>query len=124
MRKLLVSIVLGASLALGGCGGAFSIYKQETIEQMSPVEKAKAGIKQVKAAVTVVVRGAIADRKAGVYNNEEWAELKGYFNTIDKDIKEVEKYLALGDLITAADKRKLVDDAFAYLKAELIKRKE
>jgi hypothetical protein len=91
---------------------------------MTPQEKVKAGIKQTKAAITAVVRIATADRKAGVYNDSEWATLKEHFNAVDGYIKDAERYAALGDLINADSQRKAAQAVLDYAKQYLIKQKD
>ena len=124
VRKFLASLLLGLILALGGCGGQYSVHDPAKSEQATPVQKVQAGIDQVKAGLTVLVEGAIVDRKAGVYNDEEWAALKGKLNEAKRHVDTAQGYLNAGDLGSAAGRMALANVAISIIKTELIKRKE
>jgi hypothetical protein len=119
MKKLLVSIMLGFTLAFGGCS-TFSVHDPVKVEEMSPLEKAQAGINQVKAAVASINKNAVVNRK--LYNDIEWIELKAKLNEVKGHIDAAQEYVDLGTVSLAEGKMALVATAITLLKAELLKR--
>lgn len=123
MRKLLASILLGLTLALGGCSGSDFVV-HDTTKLETPAQKLQAAIDQAKAGLTVLAEGAVVDRKAGVYNDEEWAALKGKLNEAKRHVDTAQGYFNAGDFSSAEGRLALANAVFAIIKSELIKRKE
>lgn len=123
MKNILIGILLGLSLTFGGCAKDFMVHSPEEIAQMSPVKKAQASLDQLKAEVIAVNRGAVADRKVGVYNDAEWLELKAKMNQLKGKIDNAQEMINMGDLVSASEKQELAQKALDFIKAELIKQK-
>lgn len=122
MKKILLSVILGLSLALGSCS-ARDLVVHDPATLVTPVQKIQAGIDQAKLTVVAVIRGAVADREAGVYTDDEWYVLKEQINEVTRHIDSAQDALNLGDEVMSGGQLKLAESAIDYLKAELIKRK-
>ena len=122
MRKFLVSIFLGLTLVLGGCKTtdfiATPVDKSATI-----MEKAQAAINQAKVTWTAVAQGAIEDRKAGVYTDQEWFDFKVKMNEIKDYIEKAQMYHENGETALSANRLELANTALKVIQAELIKQK-
>jgi hypothetical protein len=122
MRKLLVSILLTLSFALGGCQGvSWTAHNPATLT--TPAQKVQGAIDDAKIGLLAVVKTLDQDYTDGVYTREETI---AYLDRIEKardSIKEAERYVGLGDLTTAESRVTLARAVISTLRTELIKQK-
>jgi hypothetical protein len=119
VRKFLVSIVLGLTLALGGCASQFSLFKKEQIEQMTPVQKAQASIKQGYANHASITTTLWLNYKDGIITKAEKDKYSQDTRKVLDYLDEADDFVAAGDISSAELKLKLVNEIIPALQREL-----
>lgn len=122
MKKFILSVILGLSLALGACSQK-DLLVHDPATLVTPQQKIQAGIDQAKLVTVSIIRTAIADREAGVYTDDEWYNIKETINDTINYLDKAQSALSVGDEVLSKGQLELADSALNYLKAELIKRK-
>lgn len=122
MKKFILSIILGMSLALGACSQKdFLVHDPATL--VTPQQKIQAAIDQAKLVTVSVIRTAVSNREAGMYTDDEWFNIKETINDATTYLDRAQEALNIGDEVVSQGQLALADSALNYLRAELIKRK-
>ncbi len=99
MRKILISILLGATLFLGGCPGTFGpIQGTKPVAEQTAQEKIQTGIRTADASIAAAERTLIDRVKAGLLEYDTGLKYHNKLVEAARYVDEANKYLKLGDL--------------------------
>lgn len=127
MRKFLYAMVLGVSIAFGGCSslGMGPIHRDTaTVIKEDPAKAVQYGIDELNAGIAALATALIHDYQEGLYTKEE---IKTYFDKLNRAVmvsNEAENFLTIGNVILAKDRLAIANAALAALQAELVKQKQ
>lgn len=123
MKKLLIAVFLGTSLAIGGCGGSLMVHQPSEQVERSPKQLATEALDQASASLAAIARALLNDYKAGAYTKQEKDKYTEEFVKAREYIRKGRLALEVGDIASAETQAKLTQNLIRIVQAELTKLK-
>jgi hypothetical protein len=123
MRKCLVSLALGLTLALGACANNPLSVISNPASLVTPQQKAQGAIDQANATIAAAAKTILDGVNSGVYTKDQ---ARHYFDDLSQAAKYIDQaqgFVASGDVVSANNILKLEGSIVSAIQAELIKAK-